>query len=82
MHAYAREAINQKAVVMARRSDLTPRLRRRASASMFISLETRHLVWGSNIFTSVFCFYFSLKISVGKLVGLSFFFHKIITKKG
>ena len=52
MHAYAREAINQKAVVMARRSDLTPRLRRRASASMFISLETRHLVWGSNIFNS------------------------------
>jgi len=49
-------------------SDLTPRLRRRASLSMFISLKTRHLVRDSNnVFHIILIF---------SLVGLFYFFAK------
>ena len=41
--------------------------------SMFISPETRHLAWGSNIFTFVFFIF--------QLVGLLFFFTKQSQKK-
>jgi hypothetical protein len=58
VHFSRRLAYDQKAAVIAHASDITPRLRRRALTSMFISLETRHLVWDSN--NLFFFFYFSV----------------------
>ena len=65
MHVSRRLACNQKAAASAQASDITPRLRRRALTSMFISLETRHLVWDSNNLFFIFIFQF--------LVGPVFF---------
>ena len=65
MHVSRRLACIQKAAASAQASDITPRLRRRALTSMFISLETRHLVWDSNNLFFIFIFQF--------LVGPVFF---------
>ena len=69
---------NQYSAVTACYSDITPRLRRRASLSMFISLETRHLVWDSKLFLLFFLlscclarFVFSTKQSWKKLAPTS-----------
>ena len=63
---------NQYSAVTACCSDFTPRLRRRAFLSMFISLETRHLAWDWNIF--FFHFLFSLRLA-------TFFFSTKISQK-
>jgi len=55
---------NQYSAVTACYSDITPRLRRRASLSMFISLETRHFVWDSKLFL----FYFLLSCCLARFV--------------
>ena len=72
MHVPFRRPNNQKTAVIVHASDLTPRLRQRTTASMFISQQTRHLVWDSNYYFSFFIF---------QLVGLVFFFTKLSQKK-
>jgi hypothetical protein len=67
------KATNQKAADTAHVSNLTLHLRRRANTSMFISLETRHLAWGSN--NIIFIFYFLVGL------GLRFFFSRNNLKK-
>jgi hypothetical protein len=72
VHFSRRQTNNQKAAVIAHASDITLRLRQRARTSMFISLETGHLVWDSN--NLFFIFHFSVGL-------LSFFFLRNNLKK-
>jgi len=73
VHFSRRQTNNQKAAVIAHASDITPRLRRRARTSMFISLETGHLVWDSNNLFFIF-YFFSWLVQF-------YFFHETISKK-
>jgi hypothetical protein len=51
----------------------TPRLWRRAPLSVFISLEKRHLVWGSKPFYFIFYFPVVCLIVLANAVGLAYF---------